>query len=87
MTLSDLANRRGRLRAIDDPQDAVVHTAPVSSLDPVVVRLTGSRRRYTVEVAWVSNGRMPAVGDACALIATPKSGWALVDATGPVITS
>lgn len=80
MTLSDLAEQRARQTQLDDPADGVVVTAATASDDLVQVELIG--RGYTVDVPWVSNGRLPAAGDSAVIVTTPRAAIALVVATG-----
>lgn len=87
MSLSDRAHERTRRALPEGPQDAVVHADVAESTEPVRVRLGQGRDRYVETAVWASSGRLPAQGDNASVWRTPLGSWALVDATGPLVTS
>lgn len=87
MTLTDLAHDRVRARDPEPPADATVTADVAASTGQVTVKLGQGRDAYTLLADWASNGRLPAAGDRAAVIQTPLGAWAIVSATGDLITA
>lgn len=84
--ISDLAAQRARDTLTPGALEATVLTAPATSLDYVYVALDGETRVKRGPYPWVSNGRLPAVGDGVLLVTGQAERWAFIWASGPVIT-
>lgn len=86
-SLSDLA-RRGRRTTVPAGVEANVRVAPESTTDMLFVRVDGEPGYRRGPFPWVSQGRMPIVGDG-ALVLTGARGerWVLVWGTGDPIGS
>lgn len=84
--LSDFAAPRVQRDLPPWPVEGTVVTAPASSLGFVHVRIDAAPRQKHGPFPWVSNGRLPVVGDGCLLIHGTGEAWVLVSATGDIIT-
>lgn len=85
--LSNLGARRAQQTLPEGPLEATVLTAPAASTDFVFVQVDTQPGQRRGPFPWVSNGRLPAPGDGALLIEGAGERWALVWATGPLITT
>lgn len=85
--LSDFAAPRVEQDLPAGPVEATVLVAPATSQGFVYVRIDRAPGKKHGPFPWVSNGRLPRIGDGCLLIrGAGGEVWALVWAKGSLIT-